>query len=75
MWLGRSHMSPSPDSDPARQEAQPPSGVKPPGRRVHREAFLCDDVSFLVPRISATELQQVPFVTGALGRSFLLQGL
>ena len=24
MWRGRSHMSPSPDSDPARQDAQPP---------------------------------------------------
>ena len=25
MWRGRSHMSPSPDSDPARQDAQPPA--------------------------------------------------
>ena len=71
MWLGRSHMSPSPDSDPARRDAQPPSDVKHPGRRVHREAFLCDDALFLVSGISATELRQVPFVTGALGRSVL----
>lgn len=45
-----------------------PRGVKHPGRRVHGEAFLCDDASFLVPGVRATELQRVPCVTGAQGR-------
>lgn len=45
-----------------------PRGVKHPGRRAHREAFLRDDASFLVPGVRATELQRVPSVTGALGR-------